>query len=63
MLALFKGELRYHEFMREMTYSEMLALRDARVKQLLDEQKREADARKNASDFDVVQQRLRSTGI
>ena len=39
MLALFKGELSYHEFMREMPYKEMLALRDARVQQLLDEKK------------------------
>ena len=39
MLALFKGELSYHEFMREMTYKDMLALRDARIKQILDERK------------------------
>jgi len=39
MLALFKGELSYHEFMREMTYKDMLALRDARIKQILDEKK------------------------
>lgn len=53
MLALFKGELSYHEFMREMPYKEMLALRDARVQQLLDEKKasdeaRERQARENA---------------
>lgn len=63
MLALFKGELRYHEFMREMTYSEMLALRDARVKQILDEQKREAENSKNSNDFDAIQQRLRASGL
>ena len=46
MLALFKGELSYHEFMREMTYRDMLALRDARIEQLLEEReasKREAE--------------------
>ena len=37
MLTLFKGELSYHEFMREMTYRDMLALRDARIEQLLEE--------------------------
>lgn len=39
MLALFKGELSYHEFMREMTYKEMMSLRDARVEQLTNERK------------------------
>ena len=43
MLTLFKGELSYHEFMREMTYRDMLALRDARIEQLLEE--REASRR------------------
>lgn len=46
MLTLFKGELSYHEFMREMTYRDMLALRDARIEQLLEEReasKREAE--------------------
>ena len=38
MLALFKGELSYHEFMREMTYKDMMSLRDERVQQLLEEQ-------------------------
>ena len=37
MLALFKGELEYETFMRHMTYKEMVALRDARVEQLLKE--------------------------
>lgn len=37
MLALFKGELSYNEFMWQMPYKEMLALRDARVKQILEE--------------------------
>lgn len=41
MLALFKGELSYNEFMREMTYKDMLALRDARIKQILDEKKQQ----------------------
>lgn len=39
MLALFKGELTYTEFMRGMTYKEMMALRDARVNQLIEEKK------------------------
>lgn len=39
MLTLFKGELSYHEFMREMTYKEMLSLRDARVDQIVQERK------------------------
>ena len=46
MLTLFKGELSYHEFMREMTHRDMLALRDARIEQLLEEReasKREAE--------------------
>lgn len=46
MLTLFKGELSYNEFMRQMTYKEMLALRDARVKQILDE-KKEAEEEAN----------------
>lgn len=37
MLALFKGELSYNEFMWQMPYKEMLALRDVRVKQILEE--------------------------
>ena len=37
MLALFKGELAYSEFMYNMTYKEMIALREARVNQLLEE--------------------------
>ena len=40
MLTLFKGQLSYHEFMREMTYKDMIALRDARIDQLLEEQER-----------------------
>ena len=37
MLALFKGELSYHEITRGMTYKEMMSLRDARVNQLMRE--------------------------
>ena len=40
MLTLFKGELSYHEFTREMVYKDMLSLRDARVQQLLEEKER-----------------------
>ena len=39
MLTLFKGELSYNDFMYGMTYKDMLALRDARIKQILDEKK------------------------
>lgn len=53
MLALFRGELSYHEFMREMTYKEMMALRDARVEQLLEEKKRaeEEAEKRNRNDI------------
>ena len=37
MLALFKGELSYHEFMRDMPYRHMMSLRDVRVEQLIRE--------------------------
>lgn len=47
MLSLFKGELSYHEFMHEMTYKEMLTLRDARVQQILDEKKAHEESAKN----------------
>ena len=40
MLTLFKGQLSYNEFMREMTYKDMIALRDARIDQLLEEQEK-----------------------
>ena len=39
MLTLFKGELSLTEFLRGMTYKDMLALRDARVEQLINEKK------------------------
>lgn len=58
MLALFKGELTYHEFMREMSYNEMMALRDARVKQLVDEQKSIEKETKNTNDLRDLQQKL-----
>lgn len=44
MLALFKGELRMHEFMREIPYKAMLALRDARIQQLVAERKANEEA-------------------
>lgn len=52
MLSLFKGELSFHEFMREMTYKDMMALRDARVNQLIEEKKasdKEAELREKES--------------
>ena len=39
MLSLFKGELSYNEFMWQMPYKDMLALRDARVEQILADRK------------------------
>jgi hypothetical protein len=39
MLTLFKGELSLKEFMWDMPYKDMIALRDARVEQLLNEKK------------------------
>lgn len=52
MLALFKGELSYNDIMRSMVYKDMIALRDARVDQILkerDEQEKAArDAKNNA---------------
>ena len=50
MLALFKGELSYNDIMRSMVYKDMIALRDARVDQILkerDEQEKAARAAKN----------------
>jgi hypothetical protein len=47
MLTLFKGELSITDFMRNMTYKDMLALRDARVEQLLNEKKEAEEAAKN----------------
>ena len=50
MLALFKGELSYNDIMRGMVYKDMIALRDARVDQILkerDEQEKAARAAKN----------------
>ena len=52
MLALFKGELSYNDIMRSMVYKDMIALRDARVDQILkerDEQEKAARAAKNNS--------------
>ena len=49
MLALFKGELSYNDIMRSMVYKDMIALRDARVDQILkerDEQEKAARAAK-----------------
>ena len=39
MLALFKGELDYETITRGMPYSHMIALRDCRVEQLVEEKK------------------------
>ena len=50
MLALFRGELSYNDIMRSMVYKDMIALRDARVDQILkerDEQEKAARAAKN----------------
>lgn len=56
MLALFKGELSYNDIMRSMVYKDMIALRDARVDQILkerDEQEKAARAAKNNTENGV----------
>ncbi len=56
MLALFKGELSYNDIMRSMVYKDMIALRDARVDQILkerDEQEKAARATKNNAENGV----------
>ena len=53
MLTLFKGELSYHEFTREMTYKEMIALRDARVDQLIEEKKRNDEEMKRQNSNNI----------
>ena len=53
MLALFKGELSYSEFMYNMTYKEMIALRDARVNQLLQEKKQSEKEMKQQQSNDI----------
>jgi hypothetical protein len=56
MLALFKGELSYNDIMRSMVYKDMIALRDARVDQILkerDEQEKAARAAKNNAENGV----------
>ncbi len=59
MIALFKGELSYHEIMREMTFKEMVALRDARIQQLLDEKKAADEARERQARESARNQILR----
>lgn len=59
MIALFKGELTYHEITREMPFKEMVALRDARIKQLLDEKKAADDARERQARENARNQILR----
>ena len=56
MLALFTGELSYNDIMRSMVYKDMIALRDARVDQILkerDEQEKAARAAKNNAENGV----------
>ena len=59
MIALFKGELSYHEIMREMIFKEMGALRDARIQQLLDEKKAADEARERQARESARNQILR----
>ena len=59
MIALFKGELSYHEIMREMTFKEIVALRDARIQQLLDEKKAADEARERQARESARNQILR----
>ena len=53
MLTLFKGELSYEEFTRKMTYKEMIAIRDARVEQLLEEKKRNEEEMREREKQDI----------
>jgi hypothetical protein len=48
MLALFKGELSYNDIMRTMVYKDMIALRDARVNQIMKERDEQEKAARNA---------------
>ena len=43
---MFKGELSYEEMTRGMVFKELVELRNTRVEQLLEEQKRQEDARR-----------------
>lgn len=65
MLALFKGELSYTDITRNMSFKEMMALRDARVKRLLDEKKEAEKASKNNGrgevDFDKLRKQIAAT--
>lgn len=47
MLALFKGELSYNDIMRTMVYKDMIALRDARVNQIMKERDEQEKAARN----------------
>lgn len=53
MLRLFKGELSYHDILRGMTYKEMLALRDARIRQMEEENKQRKDAMTAAQEEEI----------
>ena len=59
MLALFKGELAFHEFYREMTYKQMMAIRGARVQQLIDERERIKKEEENMKRQDIRNNILR----
>lgn len=48
MLALFKSELSYNDIMRTMVYKDMIALRDARVNQIMKERDEQEKAARNA---------------
>lgn len=48
MLALFKGELSYNDIMRTMVYKDMIALRDARVNQIMKEREEQEKAARSA---------------
>ena len=49
MLALFKGELSYNDIMRTMVYKDMIALRDARVNQIMKEREEQEKAARNTN--------------
>jgi len=45
MLALFKGELSYHDIMWGIVFKHLIELRSARVTRLIDEQKTDEERR------------------
>lgn len=58
MLALFKGELSYNDIMKTMVYKDMIALRDARVNQIMKEREEQEKAARQAKSGNLQQEGL-----